>query len=411
MLRDTICQLAGETDINRALDALFKNYNLRTTGKADPYKKGQKIAIKANMNCTGNGSTDANNTNGYFPAPVTLRSLLTILVEYGVNPSDITLADPSRVIPTYVQEMCSAGKLKGVKFCCYDTSGKWDAVADLTKPIKFSHDFFADNWPDYNGYPTTNTSYWPKAYTEATYMINIFNLRGHSLAGFTASGKNHFGSVMPGYTKEDGTVIFPNDFRCNPPSWSSLHHYVAAMTVKWDPWQLWDLPQVKMGEYNVLVDLLSNRDAGGKTFLYLCDALGATVTQGDHLKTSQKWISAPFGNGKANGAGWTNSIFASQDPIAIDSVVYDFILEEKAAREKIRDYKWSDVLPKGNSAENYLIEAALADHAPSGTVYQDGYGNPIGSLGVHDHWNNGKEKKYSRDLGAAEGIELIQITY
>ena len=29
------------------------------------------------------------------------------------------------------------------------------------------------------------------------------------------------------------------------------------------------------------------------------------------------------------------------------------------------------------------------------------------SLGVHDHWNNVTEKKYGRNLGYNEGIELI----
>jgi hypothetical protein len=30
------------------------------------------------------------------------------------------------------------------------------------------------------------------------------------------------------------------------------------------------------------------------------------------------------------------------------------------------------------------------------------------SLGVMEHWNNITEKKYSRDLGKNEGIELVQ---
>ena len=29
------------------------------------------------------------------------------------------------------------------------------------------------------------------------------------------------------------------------------------------------------------------------------------------------------------------------------------------------------------------------------------------SLGVTEHWNNSMEKKYSRNLGKSEGIELI----
>jgi hypothetical protein len=29
------------------------------------------------------------------------------------------------------------------------------------------------------------------------------------------------------------------------------------------------------------------------------------------------------------------------------------------------------------------------------------------SLGVHEHWNNATERKYSRNMGRKEGIELI----
>ncbi|MCR4905326.1 MAG: DUF362 domain-containing protein, partial [Clostridiales bacterium] len=267
--------------------------------------------------------------------------------------------------------------------------------------------------PDYNGYPTVNPTFWSTDYTEAAYMINLFNLRGHNLAGFTASAKNHFGSVMPAYESSPGVYIYPEGFRTNPPSWAGIHHYVAAREGFWmDPTELWDLPQVPLGSYTVLVDLLSNADAGGKTFLYLCDGLAATVHQGSDLSSGERWYSAPFGDGTKKGRGWTNSIFASQDPIAIDSVMLDFLLAERDAAEAVGDGgKWRDELPHNHTADNYLLEAAQADDPPSGTVYQDGYGNPVGSLGVHEHWNNAQDKQYSRNLGGTEGIELIRIDY
>jgi hypothetical protein len=61
-------------------------------------------------------------------------------------------------------------------------------------------------------------------------------------------------------------------------------------------------------------------------------------------------------------------------------------------------------------ADNYPHEAALADQPPSGTVYQPD-GVRLGSLGVHEHWNNATDKKYSRNLDPkAKGIELVAIT-
>ena len=60
------------------------------------------------------------------------------------------------------------------------------------------------------------------------------------------------------------------------------------------------------------------------------------------------------------------------------------------------------------SADNYLHEAAQAASPPSGTVYDpNGTGTPLASLGVHEHWNNAEDRKYSRNLGRNEGIELI----
>ena len=33
----------------------------------------------------------------------------------------------------------------------------------------------------------------------------------------------------------------------------------------------------------------------------------------------------------------------------------------------------------------------------------------LASLGVHEHWNNAVDKQYSRNLGLAEGIELVKL--
>jgi len=58
-----------------------------------------------------------------------------------------------------------------------------------------------------------------------------------------------------------------------------------------------------------------------------------------------------------------------------------------------------------------LIEAAQADNPPSKVKYDPQRDNAkISSLGVMEHWNNSTEKKYSRNLGKKEGIELVQNT-
>jgi len=131
---------------------------------------------------------------------------------------------------------------------------------------------------------------------------------------------------------------------------------------------------------------------GGKTLLYLIDGLYSGIHPKD--KAPQKWQSYPF-NGD-----WTSSLLASQDPVAIDSVGFDMVRAE-----------WDD--PAGRvGVDDYLHEAALADNPPSGTFYDpDHQGNVkrLPSLGVHEHWSNAKEKKYSRNLGTGNGIELVAV--
>jgi hypothetical protein len=59
--------------------------------------------------------------------------------------------------------------------------------------------------------------------------------------------------------------------------------------------------------------------------------------------------------------------------------------------------------------DNYLHEAASAAQPPSGTKYDpEGDGKNLESMGVHEHWNNATERKYSRNLGTGKGIELVQ---
>lgn len=406
MVRDAVCSLSGEEDIRRAFDLLFAEFNLRVNGEAKPYEKGQKIAIKTNMNVTGTSENSANSAKGYYPAPVTLRALLTLLTEYGVAAEDITVYDASRTFPTYLMEYCAEGALSGVQFVYLDLGGTNDAVADLDRPVVWSFDIASDNMQEYNGYPTYNTTYYPTCVTEADYMINLSCLRGHNLAGFTASGKNHFGTVMPGYTEADGSVSFPESYRTNPPSWSGIHKYVSARPFYMEPPELWDCPTRPYGTYNVLVDLLSNANGGGKTVLYLCDGLASTNHQGDTLGNEDMWYS--FG-AEAGEKEWPNTLLISQDPVALDSVALDYILAEQEIAAENGFYDWEGSLPAEHTADNYLIEAALAYNPPSGTRYTDGRGNPVSSLGAHEHWNNPDEKLYTGNTTPGVGIEHIIV--
>jgi len=140
------------------------------------------------------------------------------------------------------------------------------------------------------------------------------------------------------------------------------------------------------GKYRALVDLMGHPQLGGKTLLYIVDGLFAG---GNWSSDPVKWSIPPFAG------DWPSSVFVSQDPVAMDSVCDDFLWIE-----------WQDY-PRMSGADDYLTEAAMANKPPSGTFYDpDGDGIRLDSLGVHEHWNNPLHKKYSRNLGTGQGIEL-----
>lgn len=84
---------------------------------------------------------------------------------------------------------------------------------------------------------------------------------------------------------------------------------------------------------------------------------------------------------------YTSSVFVSQDPVAIDSVGADFLINEPSVMDR------NGALRNNPNVENHLHEAGLVGSAPSGNVYYNGNGEKVTNLGVHEHWNNAAEKK------------------
>ncbi len=353
MVDDSIASLGGKNTPKDGWSALFQAHN-RSRGKPGGYIRGEKIAIKANINGSGVMDDDTSGrTHMSYTNPVLLKALLVSLVEdAGVAPADITVYDVSRLFPEYMVELYSSGNLQGVNFV-----GRNNGVADEDAPILWSHDF------------SGRVNYLPTCITEAEYVINLANLKGHSY-GITLCGKNHFGS-------------FINGNRMRPPEGANLHQW---------------LTRNEMGIYSPLVDLMANAGLGGKTVLYMLDALICAPSEGASVTAeNSKWQQVPF-NGD-----YTSSVFVSQDPVAIDSVGADFLMNEPAVTSR------NGSLRDNPTVENYLHEAGLVSAAPSGTVYTDGQGNAVSNLGVHEHWNNSTQKQYGRNLGKSEGIELIAL--
>ena len=348
MVSQALATLTGEKTDAAAWDALFRHFN-RTRNLGDVgYKQGEKVVIKINMNQDSGGTWTP---SAGMPSPQMIHSMLDQLVHVvGVPASAITIYDAARYIgdPIY-NKVRSNPDFQAVQFVVSSgRSGRVSAVHDAANPIRFAD----------STVPGNARAYPPRVVTEAKYLINMALLRSHSMFGITFCGKNHFGSIY-----------WPSNGGWTP---APLHTYGERNR--------------PMGSYNCLVDLIGHPHLGGKTLLYMVDALyGARNQSAEVIRFTS------FGN------DWTSSVFMSQDPVAIDSVALDFVRNEPLETDCT-----------GQGVDNYLHEAALADNPPSRSFYDpDGDGVRLQSLGVHEHWNNPVQKKYSRNLGASEGVELV----
>ncbi|MBA7663780.1 hypothetical protein ES703_71828 [subsurface metagenome] len=208
---------------------------------------------------------------------------------------------------------------------------------------------------------------------EADYLLNIPSMKGHRWGGITLFAKNHFGSNTADH------------------SWE-LHK--GLMKPDDDPLR------EGYGLYRVMVDLMACQYLGGNTLLYYIDALWATSYE--HQKP-QKFQSAPFNN------NWCSSVLFSMDPVAIESVCLD-ILQKEFTEEDLSANPPRYTYVQWDGVDDYLHQAASSDWWPESFTYDpDNTGSAIGSLGVHEHWNNTTDMKYSRNLETGEGIELVKL--
>jgi hypothetical protein len=347
MISGTLRSLTGEKADKQAWNALFGFFNQARKTGSDRYQPGEKVAIKLNSNQDRPGGW---RQGAGMPTPQVVYSLVHQLITVaGVSGKDITCYDAARYVGDPIYDRIKANpdpNFQAIRFMVSRRmagNGRVEALPDKANPILFSH----------LGVPT---AYPPECVTEAKYLINVGLIRAHTLMGVTATAKNLFGSVY-----FDGAGFSPRP----------LHDFASRDLV--------------MGSYNCLVDLIAHRHLGGKTLLYMLDAFYVAESQNTRVIKYQSL-----------GDHWMASLLMSQDPVAIDSVGLDFVRNEPRADEC------------RGKPENYLHEAALAANPPSGTHYDPQQDRkPVASLGVHEHWNNPAEKKYSRNLGKSEGIGLV----
>lgn len=275
MMRETINILGGKKSTKDSWKALFKNFNKRHGKGEKGYRKGEKIAIKLNINnaITHNDTVELNSSPF-----VTLALVRSLINDGGVNPTDIIVCEPSRAI----------------------TDSIFDKIHREFPAVTFVDNIGGDGrvkceyYPDQITYSVDNGKMargLAKCIVDADYVINSALLKTHSGPGVTLTAKNWYGATD-----------IALQWRKN------AHNNISQ-----------DKRNGKPG-YKTFVDFIAHPHLGQKCMLFLID--GTYGSRDVNGAPYPKWQKAPF-NGD-----WACSLIASQDALAADAVAMDIIIGE-----------------------------------------------------------------------------------
>lgn len=355
--------LTSTTSDAAAWDALFRSFNVRrgngNIGYAASARKG--IAIKINQNPTNQGDNTyyANNgvsgdANAITANPHFIMALVSSLVAAGVQETDIIVSDPTSLNHQWGGPRTIGDSIYTYVHAAHPGVHFVDGVGQQGREVA--------TWPTtdqivYASSAGVNAALGTKIaqqFLDAGFIINMAIMKSHG-DGPTGCFKNHYGAIS-----------------------GQRHGPIYGNTANY---------------YSNLIEPMGHQELGEKEMLFMIDALyGASNPNVDPTK----WSMTPFNN------SWPASLFMSQDAVAIDSVLFDF-LNAQYDMPQNTDY--------------YLHEAASIPNAQgqklSGNVYKPTAGSStvLGSLGVHEHWNNVTAKQYSRNLDPVngKGIELVSL--
>ena len=265
---------------------------------------------------------------------VTLALVRSMVHDAGIRQQDIILCEPSRAITDSIY--CKIHReFPQVRFVDNIGGDGREKCEYYPEQIVYSQE---------NGKMARGLA---KCIVDADYLINSALLKTHSGPGVTLTGKNWYGAT-------DINLLWRQN----------AHNNVSQ-----------DKRHGKPG-YKTFVDFMAHKHLGQKTLLFLID--GTYGSRDVNGAPNPKWMKEPF-NGD-----WACSIILSQDELACDAVAMDIIIGE-----------WPE-FGSLNYCDEYLREAASIPNAPSGTVYKQD-GKPLERpLGLFEHWNNAKERKYTK---------------
>lgn len=377
MLQTAILEVSGKTSEEEAWNSIFTYFNSTHDKGEVGYTSGEKIYFKINAvhawttNSDFSIKDDGNYGNVDTSPQVILAVLRQLINKAGVPQDAIYIGDPYTQIFKHLHDKLVAEfpdvhymskrastKREKLQMSNEDTLKYSDKGAILNVYFDEGFDFMFDTFFD--------------CAVNADYVLNVPAIKGHRWGGVTFFAKNHFGS-----NTRDGAWRLHR----------GLHREDYGEPVR-DQYR----------QYRVMVDLMSYEHLGGKTLIYIGDLLWGTSYEHD---PPAKFLSAPFNN------DWSSSLLVSMDPVAVSSVALDILQEEFQVEDSTTSpIRYTYV--RFGAVDDYLHQAASSDWWPEGITYDpEGDGTAIGSLGVHEHWNNATDRAYSRNLETGEGIELI----
>ena len=263
---------------------------------------------------------------------VTLALVRSLVRDGGVRQQDLVLCEPSRAITDSIYNKVHREFPRVVFIDNIGGEGR-QKCEYYPEQITYSTD---------NGKMARGLA---KCIVDADYLINSALLKTHTGPGVTLTAKNWYGAT-------DISLMWRNN----------AHNNISA-----------DKRHGKPG-YKTFVDFIAHKDLGQKCMLFLID--GTYGSRDVNGAPAPKWQKEPF-NGD-----WACSLIVSQDELACDAVGMDILIGE-----------WPE-FGSLNYCDEYMREAAMIPNPVSGTVYQQD-GKPLTApLGLMEHWNSQKERKY-----------------
>jgi hypothetical protein len=389
MTDKAIISVGGKSTVKDSWDAIFKSFNKKKTGTESGYTAGQTIFIKVNNGQAGwaiNNSTLAETGNNSAT---------------GVKNAAMSNTTPSAVLAIVRQLVDSCGIPQDKIYIGEPMTHVYKSLYDAMHPV-YPNVKIIDKENRISLGRTTSTGWtndaiiysdkgndMPDAITDALmnemynadYLIPIAALKAHARSGVTFCAKLHFGSHGSHGTSGYGSG------------------YLHAGSINTDANNdvINSTSRVDYHMYRVLTDLMGHEKLGRNSLIFIVDGLWGGIEATD---MAVKWKTAPFNN------DWPSSIFISQDEVAVESVCLDFLRAEANINTAFKNR------PFFPAVDDYLHQAADQANWPAGFTYDpEGDGTPMpASLGVHEHWNNDTDHKYTKNLSTdGKGIELVEI--